>query len=615
MVHPSVACNRFLKDHTLDSRYLLLMAIAEPPQLLEPRIPGSRFLPRPRLALLHAIILGACSQITGPAHAATLEFSTYFGGEGYEDAFGVAVDAAGNIFITGGTVSPDTFPLLDAFQTEYGGGSADGFVAGFDPEGKLLFSTYFGAESYDYANAIAVDREGNIIIVGETHSTNLPTNNDAFQPFYAGGTAFGAGDGFIARFSPDGSRLLYCSYFGGSGDEKILSVAVDAEGNVVLTGQTDSLDLPLRNALQPQFGGGPTDGFIAKFDPTLRNLIFSTFFGGSDRDEDQRVAVDPEGHIHVCGQTLSMDFPVTAGAFQKTHGFRPDIGVNYDAFVAKLTPDGSALIYSTYIGGATYDAAFAIAADASGSAYVTGAISVQWADGSVPLGFQPEPGLGGLDAFVAKLKPDGSNFEWFSYLGGSGEEVGYGIALDLENNLFVAGSTDSHDFPLVEAVQPAFGGFSGDDAFAARISADGQHLLYSTYLGGSEFDQAISAAVDPAGNLIVGGYTHSTNFPVRAAWQETNRSNPSNNNSADAFVAKITPTLEPPRLEIVRSGNQILIAWPSHFGGYELESTELNKALPDWHPVAVTPLLIVDRFVVIETPSAAARIYRLRRPS
>jgi hypothetical protein len=551
------------------------------------------------------VVLGICS----PVGATPVSFSTYLGGEHYDDAFGVAVDASGNIYVTGGTRSPHAFPVLDALQPEYGGGSAGAYLTSFDPEGRPRFSTHFGGESYDYGNAIAIDRDGNIIIVGETHSTELPTTEDAYQPFYAGGTVFGSGDGFIARFSPDGAQLLDCTYFGGSGDETIWSVAVDADGNIVIAGWTDSLDLPLRNPLQPVFGGGRSDGFIAKFDPTLRNLIFSTYFGGAARDEDLRVAVDPAGFIYVCGQTRSTDFPVTPGAFQTSQVVHPDIGPNWDAFVAKLTPDGSELVYSTYIGNATYDAAFAIAADADGHAYVTGAISARWPQGTFPLGFQPTPGGGRMDAFVAKLKPDGSNFEWFSYLGGDRDDVGYGLALDPEGHVVIVGTTESRNFPVRHAAQPVSGG-GRNDAFIVRIRPDGQELVLSTFLGGAGHDEGVGVAVGPQGDVVVVGYTYSTNFPVHEAWQNENASGLSSDNPADAFVTKLNAMPEPP-LTIMQSGEALLICWPSHFTGFGLESARTGTEPLSWQPVVARPLVVAHHFVVVQDAVDPTPLYRL----
>jgi hypothetical protein len=330
--------------------------------------------------------------VAGRVTAATLDFSTYLGGAEYEGAYAVAVDPAGYVYVGGSTDSVGTFPLLRPFEPDYGGGDADAFIARFDPEGQLVFSTYFGGAGYDAVNDLALDHDGNLLVVGETRSVDLPTTPDAFQEGYGGGSAFGFGDGFIARLSPSGQELLYCSYFGGSGDERIWSIAVAGDGDVCLAGHTDSRNFPLKNALQSAYGGGDSDAFIARLEPGLTHVAFSTYLGGGHRDEDPRVALDADGLICVGGSTLSTNFPTTPGAFQTEHVVVTEIGDNWDGFIAKLTADGSSLRYSTYVGNATDDFVLGIAADTEGGAYVTGSISASWDEGTFPLGFQPEPG-------------------------------------------------------------------------------------------------------------------------------------------------------------------------------------------------------------------------------
>ncbi len=521
------------------------------------------------------------------------------------------MDAAGNAFVAGSTDSTNDFPLLNAVQQDYGGGDTDAFLAKFDPDGRLIFSTFFGGAGYDAVNDLALDREGNLVMVGETRSVDLPSTEDALQYDYAGGSAFGSGDGFIARLSSDGSQLLYCSYFGGSGDERIWGIAVDTSGNFCVAGQTDSRNFPLKNALQPNYGGGDSDGFVAKFGYDLSTLLFSTFFGGDDLEEDPQIAVDSGGLIYVGGRTQSTNFPVTVGAFQTEHVVAPQIGENLDGFIAKLSADGSELIYSTYVGDATHDAVTGIAADANGRAYVTGYISASWDPGSFPLGFQPEPGYGYFDAWVAKLKPDGSNFEWFSYLGGSGEDFAYDLELDRENNLYVTGMTQSFDFPAHDAPQPESGG-DGQDAFVSKISADGKTLVYSTYLGGSLEEWGNRLTVDLEGNVIAVGDTPAFDFPIVNAFQTTNASLGSY--SSDAYITRITSMIEAPTLDIARSGTNILITWPTNFTGFTLQSTPTLGAFESWEPVPATPLLEGGQFTVIQPVDGTSQFFRLRRP-
>ena len=548
------------------------------------------------------------------AEGATLRFSTYLGASDWDQAYAVAVDTHGNAYVAGATLSTNAFPLLNPLQSSIGG-KDDVFICKLDPEGNLLFSTYLGGSGIDEPNAIALDANGDILVVGQTHSTDFPVTENAFQPDYAGGSAVGSGDGFLAKLSGDGSRLLYASYFGGSADDVVNGVAVAPDGGVLITGITQSSDLPTRNALQPLSGGGPTDSFVARFDSTLTNLVFSSYLGGGNKEGDSKIAVDAAGFVYVSGRTLYTNFPVTPGAFQTSHVVVTNIGDNWDGFITKLKPDGSALVYSTYLGNATDDAVYAIAADRQGSAYVTGSISARWDPGTVSLGFQPNPGFGASDAYVAKLNSDGSGFAWFSYLGGSGRDLGFALSLDSDRNVFVTGNTDSQDFPVTDPFQAKFGGGPGD-AFVAKISADGQKLLYSSYLGGVGEDWGFGIGVDGHGNAIVVGQTTSVDFPVLNAFQNQHSTNSPGSTPCDGYITKITPAIQPPTLRIARSGSNVLLSWPTSFMGYKLE---FSDRLPtpsgvNWQVAPGTPLVIGDQQMMIQPTDYSYRAYRLHRP-
>lgn len=556
------------------------------------------------------------SGLAGPTatpslQGATLGYATYFGGGQYDGAYAVAVDAAGNAYVGGSTDSTNGFPVLSAYQAGFAGGQADAFLAKFDPRGRLVFSTLFGGSGYDAINDVKVAPDGTVWVAGETRSVDLPTTEGAFLPDYAGGSAFGSGDGFIARFTEDGSDLVHCTYFGASGDERIGRLALTGDGGVAVTGRTDSRNLPRRGALQPGYGGGESDGFVARFDATLANLVFSTYFGGEDRDEDLQIAIDSTGAIHLGGQTLSTNFPVTAGAFQTKHLQNPEHPSNWDGFIAKLSADGSQLVYSTYVGDATGDAVFGIAADAAGSAYVTGFISASWDPGTFPLGFQPQPGYGFADAWVAKLLPDGSNFEWFSYLGGFGQDYAYGLALDADANLYVTGITLDSSFRTWDAPQSRFGG-GGQDAFVAKVSADGKRLVYATFLGGSGEEWGYRVTVDGEGNVIAVGQSASRDFPVFQPQQATNASVRSLPNPADATIVKITPAPQRPALKLARSGLNVVLSWSTNFPGFGLESTVSLAPGVLWNRVDTVPKATGTQWNLTLRASGEGQIFRLR---
>lgn len=559
-----------------------------------------------------------CSLVLASTPAAVLEYSTYYGGPAYEGFFAVEVDREGSAIVAGGTTSTNAFPTLNALQSTYGGGYNDGVFAKFNREGQLLFASYFGGISDDFINAVALDLDGNIIIAGETRSVDLPTTEDAFQRDYGGGTAVGLGDGFIARISADGSELLYCSYFGGSQDDSIAGLAFDSEGNLFVVGQTASADLPVRNGFQSRFAGGEADGFAAKFDKSLTRLLFSTYIGGGADDAEPAIAVDRAGFIYLAGQTLSTDFPVTLGAFRTTRPLGPGGGAFPSGYVAKLSPDGATLAYSTYIGDKS--AVFGIAVDDLGGAFIVGAISPEWNPHSIPLGFQPTGGSAdpnSSDAWVGKLKPDGADFEWFSFLGGSRGDAAHAVGLDNEGNLLVTGRTESRNFPTRDALQSRFGGGS-QDAFVSKVSADGKRLLYSTYLGGSDEEWVYRVAPDPFGNVIAVGQTASRDFPVLNAWQSTNATTLLRiDKPADAYVVKISPAIQQPKVHLARSGNNVLISWPTEFAEFSLEWTE---GLPGaetsaiWQAISSPPIVLGNQNTSIERIDATNRFYRLKRP-
>jgi hypothetical protein len=440
-----------------------------------------------------------------------LSYSTYLGGSGGDYGNGIAVDpTTGDALVTGVTNSPD-FPTANPLQPNFGG-YADAFVARVRADGSaLVYSTYLGGSSLDKGFGIAVDpATGDALVTGFTHSMNFPTANP-LQPTNHGTV----GNAFVARLSADGSALVYSTYLGGSGWDEAYGIAVDpATGDALVTGYTNSTDFPTANPLQPNFGGGGGDAFVARLRADGSALVYSTYLGGSGGDLANGIAVDPTtGDALVTGQTNSTNFP-TANPFQPTiQGFP-------DAFVARLRADGSALVFSTYLGGSLGNVGYGIAVDpTTGDALVTGATSSPDFPTANP--FQ-STNHGGDDAFVARLSADGSALVFSTYLGGSAGDVGDGIAVDpATGDALVTGYTNSPDFPTANPFQPTNHSLvNGHNAFVARLSADGSALVYSTYLGGSYADEGQGIAVDPTtGDALVTGSSRSTDFPTANAFQ------------------------------------------------------------------------------------------------
>jgi len=388
----------------------------------------------------------------------------------------------------------------------------------------LVYSTYLGDSSDDFADGIAVDSSGNAYVVGSTGSTNFPIAN-AFQPALGNDGPY-KGTAFISKFNPSGSALVYSTYLGGSGNDSGTAIAVDSAGNAYVTGWTQSSNFPTANAFQPAHGGGsdPSDAFVTKLDAAGSGLVFSTYLGGSGNDEGRGIAVDSSGNAHVTGRTTSTNFP-TANVFQAAIGGGPD------AFVTKFDAAGSGLVFSTYLGGSSNDEGRGIAVDSSGNAYVAG--STGSTNFPTANAFQAAIG-GGPDAFVTKFDAAGSGLVFSTYLGGSSNDEGRGIAVDSSGNAYVTGFTGSTNFPTANAFQAAIGG-SGD-AFVTKLNAVGSELEYSTFLGGSRGDGGSGIAVDVSGNAYVAVSTGSTDFPTANAFQAAN------GGSANAIVTKLNPS-------------------------------------------------------------------------
>jgi hypothetical protein len=385
---------------------------------------------------------------------------------------------------------------------------------------SLVYSTYLGGSDNDDATGIALDGSGDAYVTGHTQSTDFPTKN-AIQSSHAPDP--GAQDAFVAELAPDGSSLVYSTYLGGSNVDVATAIAVDGTGDAYVTGHTYSGDFPTKDPIQgSKVGGIPDDAFIAELALAGSSLVYSTYLGGSGYDEASGIAVHGSGDAYVFGFTSSTDFPTV----------NPIQGSNTGTFVAELAPGGSSLVYSTYLGGSSgHDyIASGIAVDGSGDAYVAGYTNATDFPTKDPI-----QGLnaGGYDSFVAELAPGGSSLVYSTYLGGSGADWAFGIAVDGSGDAYVAGSTTSTDLPTKDPVQGSFAGNA--DAFAAELAPAGSSLVNSTYLGGSGGDDALAITVDGSGDTYVAGDTSSLDFPTEDPIQGSNAG------STDSFVAELAP--------------------------------------------------------------------------
>jgi len=449
-------------------------------------------------------------------------FSTYLGGNTYDYGFGIVVGASGNAYVAGQTASTN-FPTTTGLQGTYGGGNYDAFVTKLDPLGTtLLFSTYLGGSGDEGATCIAAATTvfETVYVAGATTSADFPTHLP-LQPTLKSAT----GNAFVTALTYQGA-LLYSTYLGGSGTDSANAIA--AVGTTAyVAGVTSSTDFPTANAFQSSLKGN-SNAFVAEIASAGMTLAFSTYLGGSGGfDAAAGVAIDAPGNIYVVGKTYSSDFPTLNALQTALHGVGPD------AFVTKFNPGGAGLSYSTFLGGSGIDWAqgIALGPEPSPNVYVTGL--TQSADFPTVNPLQATYG-GSQNAFVAQLNDAGSALVYSTFLGGAGLDVGNGVAVDSSGIAYVVGSTNSPDFPAVNAIQSTFGGGT-NDVFVAALNAAGSALLYSTFLGGTGNDLGAAVALDRAGNPYLTGSTSSIAFPMANAVQSTLAG------SRNAFVSSIVP--------------------------------------------------------------------------
>jgi hypothetical protein len=511
-----------------------------------------------------------------------LNYASYLGGNGADEARAIAADDNGNFYVTGSTLSTD-FPGSNnglASHVSSNDKSSDVFVSKYDKSGALLFSTYLGAlinstvvTNADVGTAIAVDSNGHIYVTGYTSSngniTPFPTTTDAYSQ-----TGFGDNDAFVSVLSNGGDNLIYSTYIGGNLGDKATGIAVDTTGKIYVSGITLSdqvvatTPFPIKNAAQATGdGNGLNDAFAFKLDPTVSGtsgLVYSTFLSGSDSDEATAIAVDSNSNAYIAGRTASSDFQPLQNSYQGT--LAGGVAGVYDVFITKLDGSG-ALVYSTYLGGSADDYAEGIAVDSNGNAYITGVTyapvvgfptpTVQDGDFPVTSSTAYDPNLNNddlQDAFVTKLSSAGNSLAYSTYLGGSGNEEARAIAVDSNGYAYVTGWTKSSDFPIIGSV--AQGSYSaGNDVFVAKLDATQSgvsSMIYSDLLGDAGDEQGNSIAVANYDAYLT-GRTSSTNFPVSADAAQSIIGD----TSQDAFVARITPVAS---LEVSISDNAPVLA-------------------------------------------------------
>jgi hypothetical protein len=490
-----------------------------------------------RLAI---IALLAITLTPPPALAARrLTLASQLGGGARDTAFGVAVDEQGYVYVVGYTDSPD-FPLVNALPMPAPDAFnyiSQGFITKLTPSGtEIVYSTFFGGTGSDVVSGVAVDEHGTAYVVGTTESSDFPVT--------VGRPPDGVRDGFVAAIDASGA-LLFSTVVGGS-DREVISVGpgLDGAGGVWVAGKTYSTDVPLRDPLFSE----PSASYFAKVDATSGELLEGSYFGsGGFTNSVEGISVDRSGSLYLTGFSNG-GIPTTPGAFQ------PEPAGPIAGFVAKIDREASRLEYATYLGGTLGAGPYGVAVDSAGNALVVGytysddfpttAAALQKTDPDpyVP-GYEDVPPKG-LDAFMAKLAPDGSSLVYATYLGGayrpgggelSGTDVAFAVAVDASDNVYLAGyAEDSVGLPIRRAVQSASAG--GTDAIVAKFDRAGTRLAYSTYLGSRGQDVAYGLAASPAGDVFVVGQAGGGDFP------SANQLQPPPPDNGNAFLVRLDTT-------------------------------------------------------------------------
>ena len=410
--------------------------------------------------------------------------------------------------------------------------SATAGQAGSGAPTDLVYGTFLGAHRDDRAVDVAVEPDGSVSVIGQTVSPLFPTTPGAFDRTYGIGRF--SQDVFVSQFSPDGSTLAFSTFLGGSETDYGAALVLGPDGAHYAAGYTCAPDFPTTDNAFDRTLVDSCDGFVTELDPTGSSLVFSTLLGGGTFDEVSGLVLGPDGVVHLAGETLSANFPTTAGAYDRTINF--DGRHRYaDAFVAALSVDGSALLHSTYFGGSYNDRAGGIALDWEGSEVFTG--EAQSTDLPTTPGAVDPTFNGANDAFVAALTPGAGALKYSTYLGGADFDDGTEIAVGENGAAYVVGLTSSPDFPVTPgAFDTSINSFIFSDAFAAKLSPAGSKLRFSTFIGGVNSDFARGMALGADGAVSITGTTYSKNFPTTPRAFDRRLGGP-----ADAFLTRLAP--------------------------------------------------------------------------
>jgi len=595
---------------------LLITTIAGELRLPLIRVPSAtETLSPPTLAFTHGGYLvstpfsGTLSEesarSTTTASTNGLTFSTYLGGSSNDEGVSIAIDTAGNSYVAGYTSSADFPTTPGAFSTTCVNYCTnwEAFISKIDPTGStLVYSTFLGgtvangtAAPYSQPAHLAIDKTGDAYIAGTTTTTDFPTTPGALQT--SGGNEASA---FVTELNATGSALVYSTYLSGhtSGTfSQAYGIALDNNNDAFVTGQTNAPDFPTTPGAYQTTIGTSLSAFVTELNAAGSNVIYSTYFGGGDLGSG--IVVDGEGNAYVTGQTPPGWCILTPGAYRTTSQ-----GAAFDAFVFKLNPIGTALVYSTCLGGSAVNNLVwyglpSIEIDGNGNAYITGATQDSLYP-TTPGAFQstyPFPaGSINVDAFVTKLDPSGSALVYSTFLGGLTPPAitnvvsnsVYGIAIDSAGYVYVTGTTDTVDFPTSPGAfetSPSYDGSYANNAFVTKLNTLGTALTYSTYIGSGSTD-GNAVTVDTTGDAFITGYT-AGGYPTTVGAFQTNASG-----GWDAFVTELMMGNSPqPTQTPIATSTPTSLSSPTAISTTTATPTSTATVTPTGTPSSATCLL------------------------
>ncbi|MFO8050400.1 MAG: fibronectin type III domain-containing protein [Thermoplasmatota archaeon] len=490
--------------------------------------------------------------------------STYIGGSSNDASYNMVLDDDENFVYFVGETYSSNFPITPGCYDSSHNSGYDAYVCKMDVNlSTLYFSTFIGGSSSDYGLGLDIDSSGNMYLCGRTYSSNFPTTSGANDT-----TLNGSGDAFVLKLSSSGSTLLLSTFYGGSGADGATDIRVDTNSNIYVIGETSSSDLYTTSGSFDGSFNGQTDIFAVKFRSSGADLLYSTYIGGSSYDYANRMLLDGSGNVIFTGSTRSLDYPVTNGAY------RTSMTGSEDVVVTKINSVGSSLFFSTYFGGSITQEGWGISRDIAGNFYITGYTNSL--DLPVTSGCNQSTNSGGYDAFIFKLGSAGSTLHYCTYFGGSSSD--YGIAVDVDGSGYavVTGYTRSSDlYTSKKAEDRTINGYQC--TFISRLDPQGANMVYSSYIGGTNYDYGESVRSLSNGEAMLVGTSSSTAYPTtNGAYSRTHGGSYDTVLSTFNFTTRPDP---PTDLTGVFTYGSVELSWepPEDDGGMPLRFYRIYK--------------------------------------